>query len=176
MQCRQGGRGKPKTRHPSFAECLHPLLSEWDHERNENAGLLPENVRLGSNKLVHWLCRKCPLGHQHAWQAKPSVRVAGRKLGCPFCSGHSACQCNSLQTHFPTIAAEWDYDTNNCTPNDFACTSQSLVWWHNEKKGSWQQRISWRTQNYQKTEERRRRKQLACSHSTTGELRLEFTG
>ncbi|KAL3159843.1 hypothetical protein ABBQ38_15497 [Trebouxia sp. C0009 RCD-2024] len=31
---------KKQTRHPTFAECQHPLLAEWDHKRNATQGNL----------------------------------------------------------------------------------------------------------------------------------------
>ena len=47
------GRRKHGSRHkhPTFAECRHALLSEWDHDRNAEHGMFPENTTLG-----------CPLG------------------------------------------------------------------------------------------------------------------
>ncbi|KAA6417497.1 MAG: hypothetical protein FRX49_12523, partial [Trebouxia sp. A1-2] len=50
------GRRKDGSRHkhPTFAECNHALLSEWDHAANAEQGLFPEDITLGSCKPVHW--------------------------------------------------------------------------------------------------------------------------
>ncbi|KAL3130467.1 hypothetical protein ABBQ38_008288 [Trebouxia sp. C0009 RCD-2024] len=53
---------KKRTKHPSFAECNHPLLAEWDRERNATRGNRPDNVTLQSGKQIFWLCTKCPAG------------------------------------------------------------------------------------------------------------------
>ena len=140
--CSQKSRTRPK-RHPTFAECQHPLLQEWDFERNVAAGLVPARVTLSSGKKVHWLCHQCPLGVPHSWLASPAHRTHGR--GCPFCGGQAVCECNSLQTLFPSIAAEWHHELNYKTPNDYTSGSEHAVWWHNKEKGSWQQTIRKRT-------------------------------
>ena len=130
-------------RHPTFAECQHPLLQEWDTERNAADGLFPARVTLSSGKKVHWKCHKCPLGLPHSWAASPANRTRGS--GCPSCGGQAVCKCNSLQTLFPSLAAEWHQELNDKTPDDFTPGSAHLVWWQNKEKGSWQQTISART-------------------------------
>ncbi|KAL0019020.1 hypothetical protein WJX77_001500 [Trebouxia sp. C0004] len=35
-------------------KCNHALLSEWDHDKNAEQGLLPEDITLRSHKPVHW--------------------------------------------------------------------------------------------------------------------------
>ncbi len=81
---------RTKVRHPTLAECNHPLLKEWDTEANAKEGLFPDKLRLGSNKRVHWTCRKCPLGLTHKWAATMNSRaLAGN--GCSCCAGRTAC-------------------------------------------------------------------------------------
>lgn len=147
-KCAKSSIGRCQVNHPSFAECQHRLLAEWDHNLNAAEGFFPDNVTLGSRKQVHWLCNKCPLGQRHFYIAKPSSRLSNKKpTGCPFCAGQAACKCNSLQTHFPSIAAEWDYGKNAGIPQDHTFGSNREVWWHNAERGSWQQRINSRTDN-----------------------------
>ena len=93
-------------KHPTFAECKHPLLKEWEHKRNAACGNHPHNTKLRSAKQIFWLCNKCPAGQEHSWLAQPRSRTSYH--GCPICAGHVACRCNSLQALFPDIAAEWD--------------------------------------------------------------------
>jgi len=59
-QCYRSRRHTKHVAHPTFAACHHPLLSDWDYEANAKDGLHPEKVKLRSNKLVHWVCHKCP--------------------------------------------------------------------------------------------------------------------
>ena len=138
-------QSRDRQKHPTFTQCQHPLLAEWDHQQNAAKGLFPCKVTLQSAKKVHWLCSKCPLGQPHAWAATAANRTAKIPAGCPFCAGKAACKCNSLQTHCPTIAAEWDWDKNELTPHDFTASSHSVVWWRTVEKGSWEQTINSRT-------------------------------
>ena len=59
-----------KTKFPEIA-------SEWNYEKNNE--LKPENVSMGSNKVVWW---KCSLGHE--WKSSINNRTRGNK--CPICS------------------------------------------------------------------------------------------
>ena len=140
----------PKTRQPTFAACKHPLLAEWDYHQNAVQGIFPDKITLGSNKKVHWLCNKCPAGQQHCWTATPHERAGKVARGCPYCAGKAVCQCNSLQTHYPDVAAEWHQERNPGTPDDFTASSHQIVWWHNAHRGSWQQSINSRTSGVQK--------------------------
>ena len=50
---------------PTFEAAQHPLLLEWDTERNSKSGIYPQTTTLGSKKLVHWVCCNCPKGQLH---------------------------------------------------------------------------------------------------------------
>ncbi len=52
---------------PTFEAAQHPLLLEWDYERNIKDIIHPQNTTLGSRKLVHWVCHKCPKGEVHRY-------------------------------------------------------------------------------------------------------------
>jgi len=88
--------------HPTLAACNHPLLVEWDYEANAHVGLHPDKVRLRSHKLVHWVCHKCPRGCLHRYQARAYSRTLSGN-GCPCCSGHKTCKCNSCNHCFLTL-------------------------------------------------------------------------
>ncbi len=60
--CPQCSKTVKAQRHPTFAECNHALLAQWDHTANAFLGILPQNTRLRSRKKVNWLCKCCPLG------------------------------------------------------------------------------------------------------------------
>ena len=141
--CPQCAPRGPLTKHPTFAESQHPLLKEWDHDRNGACGHFPEKIRLRSHKLVFWLCNKCPAVQQHSWLARPNNRTSSKQTGCPICDGQVACKCNSLQALFPDIAAEWDYTKNTDQHSDYS--AGFIAWWCNPQRGSWQQKINSRT-------------------------------
>ena len=143
---RSGGIQK---RHPTLTERQHEMLQFWDWGLNEKAGLDPDKLRCRSGKTAHWICHKCPVGQSHEWQA-PVTRmyecVSRGTLGCPCCEGRQACKCNSLQSLFPEVAAEWDYERNNGTPAEYAAQSSKKVWWCTNRRGHLKAAIQGRTQ------------------------------
>ncbi|KAL3140367.1 hypothetical protein ABBQ38_004628 [Trebouxia sp. C0009 RCD-2024] len=148
-RCADRARTKKRIRHPTFAECEHPLLAEWDHRRNAAQDNFPDNTRLKSNKQIFWLCTKCPVGLEHSWPAQPRDRTSRQPTGCPFCTGVNACRCNSLQALYPDTAAEWDHGRNHSQPSDHTGHSRHLAWWFSPQRGSWQQTINARTSQVQ---------------------------
>lgn len=130
----------------SVAESQPACLAEWDFDRNDEGGFYPEVVTLGSGKLVHWICSRCPKGQPHRWTAWPASRI-GSGSGCPVCAGQQACACNSPEALFQSVAAEFDVDKNGFTPSEMTGQFNKKVWWSNAKRGSWQQRTSARTQS-----------------------------
>ena len=149
-----------RTSHPTLrgASGDHPLMAEWDEDANEKAGLHPENIKLRSHIQVNWICRKCPLGVLHLYRATPNDRTL-KCSGCPYCDAQKACQCNSLQTHFPELVEEWDFDRNQGTPEDYTAGSHKPVWWKTAQRGSWQQTIHSRTHRQLKRHRHRAFKQ-----------------
>ncbi|KAL3138661.1 hypothetical protein ABBQ32_006419 [Trebouxia sp. C0010 RCD-2024] len=143
-QCAEDAR-TTRNKQPTFAECRHPLLAEWDHQQNKIQGNSPANTTLKSNKQIFWLCTKCPAGQQHSWAAPPHRRARRSKPGCPFCAGQAACKCNSLQALYPDVAAEWDCSKNTGQPCDYTARSHKVVWWCTPQCGSWPQTICSRT-------------------------------
>ena len=135
--CPECARGKPgysrdgvRQKHPSFASCNHPLLSQWDHRLNAQEGNFPDKVTLGSKKMIWWVCDQCPQGCKHSWQAAPTNRAGKVKENCPFCSGHRG---NSLQTLFPDIAADFDIAANGLTPNVVTASSSRKFRWLSDR-------------------------------------------
>ncbi|KAL3134328.1 hypothetical protein ABBQ38_006586 [Trebouxia sp. C0009 RCD-2024] len=146
-QCGNHAKAKKNTKHSTFAECNHPLLAEWDQERNAAQGHFPEKVRLKSSKQIFWLCTKCPAGQTHSWSAQPFSRTGRSQTGCPFCAGKAACCCSSLQALYPDAAAEWGYSRNQGQPSDYTASCNYLAWWSSPQHGSWQQTVTSRTVN-----------------------------
>ena len=141
--------------HSVLADSGHPAMNEWDADVNLKLGLDPAKITLRSNKQVHWVCCKCAMEHLHRWAATPNDRTA-LNSGCPCCSGHQVCQCNSLRTIYPEVAKDWDYAKNDGTPDDYPAFAVKEVWWKSAAKGSWQQTIAARTSNYRSLQRRNR--------------------
>ena len=134
---------QPRQQHPVLADSLHPVMHLWDAELNAKEGLDPNKITCRSRKVCSWLCHCCPKGRPHRWQA-PAYRLC-LGSGCPCCSGHRACICNSLESLFPEVAADWDYGRNTGTPADYPAGSGSKVWWHTSRRGSFQVKVKDRT-------------------------------
>ena len=141
------GRSKDGVRHkhPAFASCNHPLLSQWDHSLNELDGNYPDNTTLGSNKLIWWTCDQCPRGHKHSWQARPSRRLGSEPTGCPVCFGLNVCECNSLQTLHPDIAADFDVEANGLTAAQVTAANTSKYRWLSDDPGAKPRSVNQRT-------------------------------
>ena len=78
-----------------------------------------------SRKAVQWTCDQCPDGYLHSWSARVDNRFNGS--GCPQCRGRKVCKHNSLATKAPAVAAQWDYEANDNTPDDVVPQSENLL-------------------------------------------------
>ena len=141
------------TRQPTLTASNHPVMVEFDHSRNQEAGLDPDKITLGSHKRVHWVCSNCPRGQPHLYMASPNSRI-GNGTGCPYCSSVRACICNSLQSLYPALAAEWDTARNGVGPDQILPTSEKLAYWKNAEGHSWEQSPHGRTDPQQKQAKR----------------------
>lgn len=115
----------------SFATEHPTLMEEWDWEENAAEGIDPDLILPTSNKKVHWICKKNPT---HKWVATPCNRVSGGRKhqgsGCPYCDGKAFKEgITDLETMYPEIAAEWDYDKNEDTPNHVHAGSTKNAYW-----------------------------------------------
>ena len=125
----------------------HPhLAAEWHPTKNGN--LTPKDVITAWGKKFWWKCSKC--GYE--WQATAAHRKFS-KSGCPLCANKVVVTgMNDLETKFPHIAKEWDYEKNApLTPNQILAGSNKKVWWIcSICSKSWQATISSRT-HYNRT-------------------------
>ena len=114
------------------------LMAEWDWEKNID--IVPNEVTLGSNRVVHWL-GKCG----HSWEAQIKSRNLGR--GCPICSGKVILAgFNDLKTSNPELVDEWDYEKNTpLTPENIMPGSHTVVWWKCKNGHTWQASPNHRT-------------------------------
>ena len=116
------------------------LMAEWNWEKNDALGLVPQKLTCGSEKNAWW---KCSAGHY--WFAAISSRNKGH--GCPYCSGRFAVTGkNDLRTVNPILASQWNYKRNiGLTPENLLPNSNKKVWWICSKGHEWQATISGRT-------------------------------
>ena len=110
---------------PNISRLDLALQQQWDHAAN--AHLDPIDIKPHSNIKVAWICNQCPDGHLHSWEATLNNRTQGS--GCPQCSGRKVCKHNSLATKAPKVAAQWDYDANDSTPDSVVAHSHQPVGW-----------------------------------------------
>jgi len=135
---------RPWNRQPSLTHSKHPAMMEFDFERNRRAGLDPDKITAGSQKVVHWICAKCPKGQPHLFVARPQDRLGGNS-GCPCCASRKACICNSLQSLYPALAAEYDTARNGTGPEQILPGSYRLAFWKDASGHSWEQSPAHRT-------------------------------
>ncbi len=98
------------------------LAAQWDNEKNS---LGPDEVYYKfSNKKFWWICDK-----GHSFDAKITNRLAGTR--CPYCINQKVLNgYNDLQTKYPEIASEWNYQKNsNLIPEETVYGSNISVWW-----------------------------------------------
>ncbi|MDH6292503.1 zinc-ribbon domain-containing protein, partial [Rhodococcus opacus] len=119
------------------------IVTEWDDEKN--GSLTPDQVTAGSDKKVHWKCRE--FGHQFETAISARTR-SGKGSGCPFCSNSKVLAgFNDLESQFPIIAEEWDFEANGALrPDEVLTGSHSKVHWKCRKFGhQWVAKIENRT-------------------------------
>jgi len=129
---------KSWNRQPSLTQSKHPAMLEFDFERNRKAGLDPDQITAGSSKMVHWICTNCPKGQSHLFVAAPYHRM-GNNSGCPYCANTKACICNSLQSLYPALAAEYDTARNGAGPEHVLPSSVKKAFWKDASGHTWEQ-------------------------------------
>ena len=162
---KHAGRKQDGTREkrPTFAGDQHPLLKQWHPEFNEKEGNFPANTTLQSNKHIWWVCDKCPEGKPHIWQTQAKSRTSGKKpTGCPYCAGRDVCECNSLQTVCPDIAADFDIKRNLVTPAQVTFSSGVKYSWLSDEPGAKKRSPNQRSSNT------RRKARMASKFAASG--------
>ncbi len=137
-----------RQKQPTFAKAKHALLEQWDHEKNIENGNFPDNTSLQSNKRIWWHCHACPKGQIHSWQARPSHRTSGKNAsGCPFCAGHRVCECNSLESVYPDVAADFDTQNNGISAAEVTSSTHTKYSWLSDELGAKKRSVTQRTQH-----------------------------
>lgn len=121
---------------PTVAAGRSDLAVEWS-PGNE---LRPDQVTLGSNRRVEWVCSVCG----HRWMATVGNRVY-RQADCPECARSSRAGPSIVETH-PLLIVEWDREGNELTPDQVSASSTEIVWWRcPECDHRWQTQVVSRT-------------------------------
>lgn len=117
------------------------LMAEWDWDKNNELGIDPFKITLGSDKRVFWKCR-----NGHSWQTSVRPRAI-ESTKCPYCSGKKPIAgVNDLATTHPKLCLEWDYEKNtNISPSDVSKGTTKKVWWKGTCGHEWQATIGSRT-------------------------------
>ena len=103
------------------------ILEEWDYELNT---FRPDEVSAGSEKRVHWICKK-----GHRWEARAADRTSKHR-GCPYCANKRILKgYNDLATTHPHLVEDWDFDSNDVSPYEISYGSTKKVLWKCKKCG-----------------------------------------
>ena len=138
-------------KHPTFARAKHALLQQWDHARNQVCGNFPDNTSLQSHKLIWWQCQECPRGNVHSWQAQAYSRTSSKRpTGCPYCAGQKVCECNSLETVCPDIAADFDVEQNGVSAAEVTSSTHTKYSWLSDEPGAKKRSVNRRTRHARK--------------------------
>lgn len=106
----------------NFAVLYPELLEEWCYDKNERDPytLLPQ-----SNLKFWWKCKKC----EYEWQRDLYHRTQ-RHGGCPLCAHQVLVKgINDLETQFPEVAKEWNYEKNVLKPYEVSGGTNKKYWW-----------------------------------------------
>jgi hypothetical protein len=139
-------RGEWKRRESIAIEFPDEVAKYWLYETNNELGLDPTKLTIGSSKEAFF---KCPIDG-HEWVATITVitKLSWKKgnSGCPACRGFTAIEGTSLISTYPDrIAQYWDYEKNNKVgvyPDKFTRGSTKEAWFKCPIDGyEWKTRI-----------------------------------
>lgn len=121
----------------SLGEVYPKSIEIWDYTKNGK--LTPYKVCSGSHQKI-WC--KCIRGH--SWENTASNIRRGEY--CPYCANQKVCKDNSLDSLFPHIAEQWNFERNGgLTPDTVTKSSGRKVWWRCSFGHEWDEVIGNRT-------------------------------
>ena len=128
--------GKKAIKGVNDFQTLHPeMLKEWDYGENKKSNLFPDELLLGSLKLINWIC---PNGHK--FQRSIYDRLNGRG-NCPYCTNRKVLEgYNDLATTNPELLKDWNFEKNNeigLYPNKITNGGREKIWWKCDKGHEW---------------------------------------
>lgn len=121
------------------------LARKYDYEKNEALGLEFNKLTARTSRKIWWKCEDCG----NSWFATIASQNDKIQHGCPYCSGRLVIKGkNDLESQFPEIAEEWDYDKNKeFAPDSISCKSGIKIWWRCNEGHSWKASVGNRTHN-----------------------------
>lgn len=123
--------GKILTKEKSLLFINPKVAKQWDYEKNYP--LTPEEVFANSSESAYWICEK-----GHSWKAIIGSRAKENGNGCPYCSNILLLAgYNDLATLRPQLLEEWDYEKNNCKPNEVFPKANIKIYWKCRKGHSY---------------------------------------
>ena len=122
----------------TLAEIFPDISKEWNKIKNGNK--TPYDFTSKSQKEVWWKCKK-----NHEWKARIGNRTSLKSV-CPYCDGKKAGYGNDLNTLFPELMKEWNFDKNKeLNPKEIKPGTHKKAWWVCSKKHEWVAEIRSRT-------------------------------
>lgn len=117
-------------------ETTYPgIAAEWNYSLNEGS---PRDYTCRSLYKAHWKCSIC--GNE--WEAKIRDRVDSKYKLCPKCTAAKRGEIKhrrALLDHGgitdPFLLSEWDYERNDCGPEEYAPKSNEEAYWVCSKCG-----------------------------------------
>jgi len=74
-------RGMQTGEKHSLAYLRPDWLIQWNYEKNK---IFSDNITIGSDKKIYWICEKCGYGKNGEWLTSPHNRLRDN-TGCPNC-------------------------------------------------------------------------------------------
>ena len=103
-----------------FASCYSEYLKYWNYKKNDKN---PDEI-FKSGTYNAWF--KCEKGHD--FQIKIN-KLHNQKTFCPICNGSKVKGINDLESLYPNLMLEWDYDKNNKLPSEIFYKRDEKFWW-----------------------------------------------
>ena len=112
------------------------ILNKWDYKKNDSD---PTKIKRGSHKVFWFLCDK---GHSY----HKEFRQQYKNGKCVYCSNVKVLAgFNDIATTHSKLVREWNYDKNDCSPQEFTFGSSKKVWWKCDYGHEWEETINQRT-------------------------------
>ena len=139
-------QGEWQRREPIAVEFPEEVAKYWLYEANNELGLDPMKLTIGSSKEAFF---KCPIdGHEWVATITAIAKTSWKRgnSGCPACRGLAATETTSLSALYPDyISQYWDYIKNNkldLFPDKVTRGSQQEAWFKCPHDGyEWKTRI-----------------------------------
>lgn len=131
-----------------FNDLVHtnPNVAKYWHS-SKNGELTAFDVHAGSAKKVWWYCiyydEELDREFELEWQRSVREQVCA-KTPCPYLA--KPCQdvlpgFNDLETRYPHITKEWDYEKNDKKPSEILCGTEYKAFWKCLNGHSWKARV-----------------------------------